>query len=129
MRFQTNTTDIHNTQRFQRAYSPLVSLNKALLNPYFWGGGYVRGGWLTSHEIVIFLANLLVIIQYIFTFLSYCFFLDLLSDCRLASQYVFFFLSQNWEAIIGAPDKTTPKISYTSMMPIGAWVYPWPRGK
>ena len=26
-----------------RAYSPLVSLNKALLSPYFWGG-YVRGG-------------------------------------------------------------------------------------
>ncbi len=36
----------------------------------------------------------------------------------------FFFLSQNWEAIIGAPDKTTPKISYTSMMPLGGWVYP-----
>ena len=27
----------------------MVSLNKALLNPYFWGG-YVRGGRLTSHE-------------------------------------------------------------------------------
>ena len=33
-----------------RAYSPLVSLNKALLNPYFGAGGYVRGGWLTSHD-------------------------------------------------------------------------------
>ncbi len=28
----------------------MVSLNKALLNPYF-RGGYVRGGWLTSHDI------------------------------------------------------------------------------
>ncbi len=28
-----------------RAYQPLVSLNKALLNPYFWGV-YVRGGLL-----------------------------------------------------------------------------------
>ena len=34
-----------------RAYYPLVSLNKALLNPYFWGG-YVRGGWLNSHDMI-----------------------------------------------------------------------------
>ncbi len=26
---------------------------KALLNPYFWGG-YVRGGWLNSHDVWIF---------------------------------------------------------------------------
>ena len=30
-----------------RAYEPLVSLNKVLLNPYFWGGGR-----LTSHDLV-----------------------------------------------------------------------------
>ena len=27
-------------------------VNKPLINPYFWGG-YVRGGWLTSHDISI----------------------------------------------------------------------------
>ena len=32
-------------QGLLRAYQPLVSLNKALLNHYFWEGGYVaRGG-------------------------------------------------------------------------------------
>ena len=34
-----------------RAYEPSVSLNKALLNPYFWGGYVWGGGWLNSHEI------------------------------------------------------------------------------
>ena len=30
----------------------MVSLNKALLNPYFWGGGgTLGGGRLTSHEV------------------------------------------------------------------------------
>ena len=33
-----------------RAYLGLVSLNKALLNPYFWGGYVARGGWLNSHD-------------------------------------------------------------------------------
>ena len=28
----------------------MVSLNKALLNPYF-SAGYLRGGWLTSHDM------------------------------------------------------------------------------
>ena len=31
---------------------PMVSLNKALLNPYFLGGGTLGGGRLTSHEII-----------------------------------------------------------------------------
>ena len=35
-----------------RAYQPLVSLSRALLNPYFWGK-YVRGGRLTSHDYII----------------------------------------------------------------------------
>ena len=35
-----------------RAYEPLVSLNKAVLNLYFWGA-YGRGGRLTSHELII----------------------------------------------------------------------------
>ena len=26
-------------------------VNKPLIRPYFWGGGYVRGGRLTSHNI------------------------------------------------------------------------------
>ena len=30
---------------------PMVSLNKALLNPYFWGGT-LGGGRLTSHELL-----------------------------------------------------------------------------
>ena len=33
-----------------QAYQPLVSLNKALLNPYFWRGIRLGGGRLTSHE-------------------------------------------------------------------------------
>ena len=36
-----------------RAYQPLVSLNKALLNPYFWGGYVARGGRLAGHEFTI----------------------------------------------------------------------------
>ena len=33
-----------------RAYgNPMVSLNKALLSPYFWGGT-LAGNWLTSHD-------------------------------------------------------------------------------
>ena len=35
-----------------RAYEPLVSLNKALLNPYFWGGYVKGGGRLTGHDVV-----------------------------------------------------------------------------
>ena len=34
----------------------MVSLNKALLSPYFWGG-YVGGGRLTSHEMSSNLTN------------------------------------------------------------------------
>ena len=28
-------------------------VNKPLIRPYFLGGGYVRGGWLNSHEYII----------------------------------------------------------------------------
>ena len=39
-----------------RAYSPLASLNKDLLKPYFWGG-YVGGaGRLTSHDTPLWCA-------------------------------------------------------------------------
>ena len=35
---------------FLRAYQPLVSLKRALLNPYFWRGGGTSGaGWLIRH--------------------------------------------------------------------------------
>ena len=33
--------------------TPLVSLNKALLNPYFWGGT-LGGGCLNSHDLSVF---------------------------------------------------------------------------
>ena len=28
-------------------------VNKPLIRPYFWGGGYVRGGRLTNHELCL----------------------------------------------------------------------------
>ena len=34
----------------QSPWKPLVSVNKALLNSYFWGV-YVRGGWLINHIV------------------------------------------------------------------------------
>ena len=37
----------------------MVSLNKALLNPYFWGGD-VRGGRLTSHDVWCLLQDISV---------------------------------------------------------------------
>ena len=36
-------------QPWRLTFRTCVSLSKALLNPYFWGG-YVTGGWLTSHD-------------------------------------------------------------------------------
>ena len=41
--------EIRPYQKFITIYEPLGSLNKALLNPYFWGQ-YVRGGRLISHD-------------------------------------------------------------------------------
>ena len=41
-----------NDKALIRAYEPLVSLNKALLRPYFWGG-YVKGGRFPSEMMYL----------------------------------------------------------------------------
>ena len=39
----------------QGLWNPLVSLNKGLLNPYFWGGVGYRGAWSWLAIFIIFL--------------------------------------------------------------------------